>query len=98
MKELMLSGILTPKTKASDKAFKDLRSAVQKTATRMDAEATLTLGKNGTVTMSVDKDEVAEAMVSTLKGLHNLTVSGVLTELEIYVQSMQAKPEQKPGK
>jgi hypothetical protein len=87
MKQFLLTQIFKKNAKAGDKEVKDLRSAVLKTAEYANAEATLELKRNGDAVLTVDNDAVAEQLVNSMKQLPNITVSGISSPLDAYVQA-----------
>lgn len=91
MKQYLLRGLFAPKTKASDQEFRDLRTAVLKTAEQKATEASAKLLRSGDVIIEVKDDDAAEQMIKSFEPLSSVVISGVSDPLEAYVQQRSDK-------
>ena len=92
MKQFLVTQVFKKNAKAADKEVKDLRSAIKQTADLSNADATLELRRNGDAVLTVD-EAVAEQLVNSLKQIPNVTVSGISSPLDAYVQARLQKEE-----
>jgi hypothetical protein len=95
MKQFLLQAVLDPKTKSTDSEFVDLKNAIQKTAKDQGTKASVKLMRDGNATLRVDDDATADLIVEMLQQLPNVSVSGISSPLEAYVQQRANRSAQK---
>jgi hypothetical protein len=86
MKLFLISRLFTQKAKSTDPDVMELKTALQKTAKQQNTEVSFKLLKNGDATLRVEDDTIADGIIATLSSIPNITVSGVSSPLEAYVQ------------
>jgi hypothetical protein len=86
MKLFLISRLFTQKAKSTDPDVMELKTALQKTAKQQNTEISFKLLKNGDATLRVEDDSIADGIIATISSIPNITVSGVSSPLEAYVQ------------